>query len=182
VVFVGGFEHPPNIDAALILVRDVMPLVWQELPGVKVTIVGPDAPAEISGLESKRVEVAGWVADLEAVLDVSRVMVAPLTYGAGLKGKVTQAFANGLPVVTTPVGAEGLGAEDGRELLIGTDAEELAAGVVRVLTDDVLWDQLSHAGRVLADARWAPRVVSERLGELLELAQARNSVTTSGRG
>ena len=118
VVFVGGFEHPPNLDAAVMLVRDVMPLVWRELDDVR----GHDrrlGPAARGGrAASPRVRVAGWVPDLDPLLDRARAMVAPLTYGAGLKGKVTQALAAGLPVVTTPVGAEGLDAVDGEQMLI----------------------------------------------------------------
>jgi glycosyltransferase involved in cell wall biosynthesis len=177
LVFVGGFEHTPNVDATLVLVRDVMPRVWEALPDVKVTIVGPDPPAEVTELASPRVEVAGWVPRLDPILDRARAMVAPLTYGAGLKGKVTQALAAGLPVVTTPIGAEGLDAQDGSELLIGADADELASRTVRILSDDQLWEQLSQAGRVLAEETCSQRIVSERLGELLELAQARDPIT-----
>jgi glycosyltransferase involved in cell wall biosynthesis len=168
VVFVGGFEHPPNIDGALMLVNDVMPLVWRELPDAPVTIVGADAPDVVEALSSARVDVAGWVPDVESTLDHARALVAPLTYGAGLKGKVTQALACGLPVVTTPVGAEGLDAVDEEHMLIGETPTSLAERVVRLLRDDELWLRLSRSGQRLAAQQCSPELMSRRLEELLQ--------------
>ena len=168
VLFVGGFEHPPNVDGALTLVHDVMPLVWRARDDVSVKVVGADAPDSVQALASGRVELVGWVHDLDPVLDASRVLVAPLTYGAGMKGKVTQALASGLPVVTTPIGAEGLGAVDGEHMLIGETPEELAERVLRVLADDELWRRLSVAGQRLVAGRCSPEVTSRRLAELME--------------
>ena len=145
LLFVGGFEHPPNTGAAVTLVRDMMPLVWRELGPVPVTIVGADPPAEVRELAGPEVDVAGWVDDLRPLYDTARVMVAPLHYGAGMKGKVTQSLAAGLPIVTTAVGAEGLGAVDGRDMLIAEDPAGLAAAVVRLVRDDDLWSELSRA-------------------------------------
>jgi GT2 family glycosyltransferase len=168
VLFVAEFEHAPNLDAALMLVREVMPLVWRELPDVPVAIVGADAPPEIEALASARVEVRGWEPDLEPTLDSARVMVAPLRYGAGLNGKVTQALACGLPVVTTPAGAEGLEARDGKHMLIAETPEGLAERVARVLRDDELWQRLSTVGQRLIAERCSPKVISSRLDRLLE--------------
>jgi len=168
VLFVGGFEHAPNVDAALMLVREVMPLVWRELGHVPVVIVGADAPPEVQALASELVDVRGWVPDLDPVLDSARVLLAPLTYGAGLKGKVTQALAFGLPVVTTPVGAEGLDAVDGEHMLIGESADALADRVLGVLRDDELWHRLSRSGQKLAADRCSPELVENRLRTLLE--------------
>jgi len=167
LLFVGGFEHTPNTDAVLTLVREVMPLVWREEPGARLTIVGADPPEEVQGLASPRVEVGGWVQDLEPILNRARALLAPLTYGAGLKGKVTQALAEGLPVVTTPVGAEGLDAIDGEQLLIGQTPAELAERAVQILRDDELWTRLSAAGQQLAAERCSPGVMADRLRELV---------------
>jgi GT2 family glycosyltransferase/glycosyltransferase involved in cell wall biosynthesis len=167
VVFVGGFEHPPNVDGALMLVQDVMPLVWSQLPEVRVTIVGSKPPSEVESLASPLVRVAGWVPDLDPVLNGARALVAPLPYGAGLKGKVTQALSYGLPVVTTTIGAEGLDAVDGEQLLVADDPEGLAARTVAALSDDELWAKLSQAGQALASERCSPALMTERLSELL---------------
>jgi GT2 family glycosyltransferase/SAM-dependent methyltransferase/glycosyltransferase involved in cell wall biosynthesis len=174
ILFVGGFEHPPNVDAALHLVKDVMPEVWRELGDVRVSIVGAEAPAEVRALASPLVDVLGWVEDLQPLLDGSRLMLAPLRYGAGMKGKVTQCLAAGLPVVTTSVGAEGLlrgvdGDESSEEeaLLIADAPRDLAAHAIRLYRDPDLWRRLSGSGQRLIGEICSTEVVSRQLGELL---------------
>lgn len=169
VLFVGGFEHPPNVDAALQLVRSVMPLVWREIPDMPVVIAGSKPPPEIEALASPKVEVTGWVEDLQPLIDGARTMAAPLRFGAGMKGKVTQSLGAGLPVVTTPTGAEGLGVEDGREMLIAEDVEQLAERIVRLHTDDALWQRLSVEGQDVVRRMASIELMRERLAGLLSL-------------
>jgi len=165
LLFVGGFQHTPNLDAAIVLVREIMPLVWRELPECKLTIVGPHGPPEVEALASRRVEVAGWVPDMTELLETSRLMVAPLRYGAGMKGKVTQSLAAGLPVVTTPVGAEGLSVTPGEHMLVADEPEPIAAEVVR---DDELWRRLSAAGLRAAEEGWSRSTMKAEVGRLLD--------------
>jgi glycosyltransferase involved in cell wall biosynthesis len=167
ILFVGGFEHTPNVDAAVRLVKEVMPAVWGELSDVQVTIVGSSPPPEVQALASPLVDVVGWVEDLQPLLEQSRLMVAPLRYGAGLKGKVTQCLAVGLPVVTTSIGAEGLESDEDAVLLVAEDAKALADHAVRVYRDDELWWRLSNAGQAIVTERCSTEVVSERLDQLL---------------
>ncbi len=169
VLFVGGFEHRPNADAVDYLVREVMPRVWEERPELLVTIVGGSVPPEVARLASPRVDIRGWVADLEPILESSRTMVVPVRFGAGVKGKITQALAAGVPIVTTTVGAEGLNGTDGEDMLIGDDADALAQRIVQVVEDDVLWQLLSRAGQALASGTCSPDVLDERMRELLPL-------------
>jgi len=169
-LFVGSFEHPPNVDAAVALVRTVMPLVWQDIGPVPVKIVGPQPPQEVRELAGAHVEVTGWVKDLTPLYESARVMVAPLQYGAGMKGKVTQSLAAGLPVVTTPIGAEGLEAVDGQDMMIAEDPADLAERIVRLVREDELWLRLSGAGQELAARRFSPAIMRERLEELLAVA------------
>ena len=178
ILFVGGFQHPPNIDAAISLVKEVMPAVWRELGDVRVTIVGSHPPPEVQVLASSRVDVTGWVEDLQPLLDGARLMVAPLRYGAGMKGKITQALSVGLPVVTTPIGAEGLDGHEEECMLIADDPQQLAAETIRVYRDDELWRSLSRAGQELILARCSTQVISERLGELLGDAVSSLTETT----
>ena len=170
LLFVGGFQHTPNLDAAFVLVREIMPLVWRELPECRLTIVGPHAPPEIEALASERVTVAGWVADMTPLLESSRAMVAPLRYGAGMKGKVTQSLAAGLPVVTTGIGAEGLATEPGEQVLVAETTEAISAEVVRVCRDDELWQRLSEGGLAAARAGWSRQAMRARVDELVDLA------------
>ncbi len=167
LVFVGGFAHPPNVDAVLRLVRDVMPNVWARLPGVPVRIVGGDPPPEVLALSSPLVEIVGWVPEVEPELDRAAAMVAPLTFGAGLKGKITQALAAGVPVVTTTVGAEGVHAQDGVQLLVHDSNAGIAERVVRILTEPSLWRSMSASGQELARERFSPEVMMRVLDDVV---------------
>jgi GT2 family glycosyltransferase/SAM-dependent methyltransferase len=167
ILFVGSFEHVPNVDAAATLVRDVMPSVWRAIGNVQVTIVGSRPPSAVEALASPLVEVAGWVEDLQPLLERSRLMVAPLRFGAGVKGKVTQCMAAGLPVVTSTLGAEGLDVRDGEGLLVADDPDEIAERVIRAYRDDELWSRLSAAGQSVVAAACTPEVIELQMRRLL---------------
>ena len=167
VVFVGGFQHPPNADAVEFLVGSVMPLVWRELGDVPLKVVGPHPPAEVTALASELVEITGWVEDLAPALDQARLMVAPVRWGAGMKGKVTQSLAAGLPTVTTTIGAEGLEVSNGHDILVGDTPEALAAHIIKLYQDDDLWRELSRSGQRVIQAMCTPELVEERLASLL---------------
>jgi GT2 family glycosyltransferase/SAM-dependent methyltransferase/glycosyltransferase involved in cell wall biosynthesis len=167
ILFVGGFEHVPNVDAAVRLVREVMPVVWGEIRDVEVTIVGSNPPPEVLQLASPKVDIAGWVQDLQPLLERSRLMVAPLRFGAGMKGKVTQCLAAGLPVVTTTVGAEGLDVTDGQSILIADEVGAIAERIVRAYRDDDLWSQISASGQEVVARSCSPEVIAEQMRILL---------------
>jgi GT2 family glycosyltransferase/SAM-dependent methyltransferase len=172
ILFVGGFQHPPNVDAAVSLIKEIMPAVWRALGDVRVTIVGSNPPPEVQVLASSRVDVTGWVEDLQPLLDGARLMLAPLHYGAGMKGKITQALSVGLPVVTTPIGAEGLEGHEEECMLIADDPQRLATETIRAYRDNELWRELSRAGQKLILTQCSTQVISERLGQLLKGAGA----------
>ena len=162
LLFVGGFRHPPNVDAVQWFVAEVFPLVRAQLPDVVIRIVGSSMPPEITELGSiDGIEILGWVSDLAPILDQSRVSVAPLRYGAGVKGKVVEAMVNGLPVVTTPAGAEGIADPADGALLIADDPESFAASVVRLYTDAALWEDTVSTARQLTVAKFGPAVVGQ---------------------
>lgn len=155
--FVGSFGHPPNVDALEILAQEVMPRVRERLPEVRLHVAGSGAslPEGTQGIE-----LLGFVDDLDPWIRNSRLLVAPLRFGAGAKGKVGQALSYGLPVVTTPIGVEGLGLRSGENVLVGHTAGELAALVVRAYQDRAQWERLSDGGRG-AVAPFHPRRVLE---------------------
>ncbi len=167
LLFIGNFVHPPNVDAVEFLVGRVMPIVWARVPDVRLVVAGGNVPPVIRSLASTQVEITGWVEDLDPLVGQSVAMVAPLRYGAGVKGKVAQALASGLPVVTTPIGAEGLGAEVGSDLLVGATAQELAEAVIEVLHDRELWARLSGNGQALLSRTASPAAQREALRALL---------------
>ena len=151
--FLGGYRHPPNVDAAMWLAREVMPLIRRRLPDARCLIVGANAGDDVLALAGDGVEVVGAVDDLRDVFDRARVFACAVRVGAGVKGKVSTAMAYGLPVVSTTVGAEGMGLADGVDVLIADKAEAFAAACVRAHEDSTLWERLSAAGLALVAER-----------------------------
>jgi GT2 family glycosyltransferase/glycosyltransferase involved in cell wall biosynthesis len=145
MVFIGGYQHPPNIDAATWFVRDIWPLVRSKLPEAKFHLIGSKATDEVRELAGDGVEFHGFVEDLEPWLDQCRLAVAPLRYGAGVKGKVNMSMSYGQPVVATPIAVEGMQAEDGREVLVAESAEDFASQVVSLYENEALWNRVSAA-------------------------------------
>jgi glycosyltransferase involved in cell wall biosynthesis len=145
--FVGGYQHPPNVDAACWFVESVWPAIRQRLPDVTFHLVGSKATAAVRALgAAEGVRFHGFVESLDPFLDGCRISVAPLRYGAGVKGKVNQAMAHGQPVVATPAAVEGIHAADGEDVLVAATAEAFADAVVRLYEDEALWEKLSRNG------------------------------------
>jgi len=144
-VFVGGFQHRPNIDAVIYFVEDILPLIREQDPDFVFHVVGSNAPDEIEMLHGDGVNVMGFVEDLEPVFSRCRMSVAPLRYGAGIKGKIGYSMSYGLPCVTTPVGAEGMGLAHGDNILIADSPEAFADEVLRLYRSETLWEALSRA-------------------------------------
>lgn len=151
LVFVGGFQHPPNIDAVLWFVHEVFPRVRAQLPDVIFHVIGSKAPKQILDLAHDGVTVHGFVEDIAPFMDGSRLSIAPLRYGAGVKGKINMAMSYGLPVVATTPAAEGMHARHGVDLLVADSPEDFAVAIVRAYTDATLWEKLSDNG--LANVR-----------------------------
>ncbi|TBR11938.1 MAG: glycosyltransferase [Lysobacter sp.] len=147
MVFVGGFRHPPNTDAVLWFARDVWPRIRAELPGVRFACIGADPPAEVRELAAlPGIDVHGHVPDIAPFMEGARVAVAPLRYGAGVKGKVNLSMAHGQPVVATSCAVEGMHLTDGVDVLVADDAQAFADAVVRAYTDAGLWERLAGNG------------------------------------
>jgi GT2 family glycosyltransferase len=145
IYFVGGYQHPPNIDAAIWFVKDIWPLIRSQLPDVQFHLIGSKAPEKISSLEGNGVIFHGFVESMDPFLSDCRLAVAPLRYGAGVKGKVNMSMAHGQPVVATSVAGEGMFAEHERDILLADDAKSFADEVIRLYQDKNLWTRLSDA-------------------------------------
>lgn len=145
--FIGTYGHPPNLDAARFLVEKILPRVRIDLPGVKLLLIGPDPPESLRALATEGVTLTGNVPDLAPLLAKCRLSVAPLRFGAGVKGKLNTSMSYGVPVVATPLAAEGMHLEDGRDVLLASDADGIASAIVRLFRDDALWTELSKNGR-----------------------------------
>lgn len=146
IIFIGNFAHPPNTDAVLWLAGEILPRVRERLGEVPVFIVGNDPPARIRALATSGFTVTGHVPQLEPYLDRCRLSIAPLRYGAGVKGKVNTSMANGLPVVATTIAAEGMHLVHGYDVLIADEPDTLASAVANMYSDRALWEHLSVNG------------------------------------
>lgn len=170
LLFVAGFAHPPNEDAACWLVRDIMPLVRRRVPAARLAIVGSYPTVRVRALAGGGVDVTANVSadDLRICYAKARVAVVPLRQGAGVKRKVLEALHAGLPLVTTPVGAQGL---PGLETVsdVCATAEAFAASVVALLRHDALWQARSRAGDAYARARFSPEALHGALLAALAL-------------
>ena len=146
VAFIGGFGHEPNRDAARWLIGEIMPLVRRHDPDIECLLVGSDLPDEIAKLCGNGVVALGHVPDLATIFDRVRLTVAPLGYGAGIKGKVMESMAAGLPCVCTPIAAEGLDLPKALQALVHDDAPGIASAIHRVHSDANLNASCSQAG------------------------------------
>lgn len=147
-LFVGGFHHGPNLDGMLWFLDEIWPRVKLLLPGFQLHIVGEDPPQELVRRVTAGVEVHGYVADLSPLFERVRMSIAPLRYGAGLKGKVHQSLARGLPCVATPIAAEGMGLMPNIHAVLAESASHFAEGITRLNSDRDLWQRISVEGRI----------------------------------
>lgn len=168
ILFVGGFEHHPNVDAVAYLLDELAPRLERELPDATISIAGPHAPEELVARSPANVTFLGWVPELLPLYDRSRLSIAPLRYGAGMKGKVGEAMAASLPVVTTSIGAEGFDAAPNEDLLIAENPTDFVEAVIRAYTDEVLWSRLAENGRRLIEERFSTAPGQRRVRQLLD--------------
>jgi O-antigen biosynthesis protein len=166
VVFVGGYRHVPNVDAARWLVEEVMPHVWREIPDMPVSLVGSHMPEDVKALGSSLVEAVGYVPDVRDIYEQRLLSVAPLRYGAGVKGKVLEAFAAGVPCVMTACAAEGVELpQELREKLVGDDARSLAKIIIKLHKQRDLVTRYAELGREMMEANYSNVAVDMAIGK-----------------
>ena len=169
ILFVGGYRHPPNIDAALFAAEEIMPEVWEEFPDARLVLAGSFPPKKVRSLASQRVVVTGWLDSLDNLYSTARVSLAPLRFGAGINGKVTEALSLGIPVVTSAQSAEAADLTHEREVLIADTAESYSANIVRLFRDDGLWQSMSAAGVQKVASAYGPNVARSQIGTIKRL-------------
>ncbi|WP_162560077.1 glycoside hydrolase family 99-like domain-containing protein [Methylotetracoccus oryzae] len=168
ILFVGGFLHAPNVDAVRYFSEEVWPHVKTRLPAARFLVVGSNMPAEFQRWDCERIVPVGYVKDLAPYMERSRITVAPLRYGAGIKGKVATSLSFGVPVVGTPIAFEGMGCQHQVDVLQAETPEEFAEAVIEAYTKPALWKQLSEAGLRLVASLYSHEVGQAKLSEILQ--------------
>ena len=162
-LFIGGFQHPPNIDAVLFFIKEIYPLVSDRLGNAKFYIIGDKAPPEIVALATEKIIVAGLQRDVRPFFDSVRLSVAPLRFGAGVKGKINQSMAFGVPVVATSLGVEGTDLRHGEDIMVADEPEDFGRELVELYESRELWNRLSENGIKKTRERYSVEAARDKL-------------------
>ena len=169
ILTIGTLLYPPNADGVRWFAKEVFPLIRAIAPEFRLTIVGKNPPGDIRGMErrgSTAIKVTGYVPDLTPFLEAAAVMVVPVKAGGGMRVRILEGFARGMPMVTTAVGLEGIEAEHDRDILIANSVEKFADAVVRLLRDEGKREELSNNGRKLVVEKYEWRTALAPLDEI----------------
>ncbi|SCY44020.1 Glycosyltransferase involved in cell wall bisynthesis [Nitrosospira sp. Nsp13] len=177
LLFIGGFWHKPNEDAVIYFVKDILPRIIEKIPDLVFYIIGSNMPMSIKSLHSANVEPLGFVADVVPYFESCRIFVAPLRFGAGMKGKVGQSMSHGLPVITTQIGAEGMGLHHGKHVLIATNPQDFADAVVQLYSNEPLWRNLSAESLAYLAANYSLAATQKRMARIFTRTQNEYSLT-----
>lgn len=173
IYFVGGYQHPPNVDAVIWFVAEIWPRIRARLPDLRFRIVGSHAPAAVSQLSGDGVEYVGWAPEMTPYLQGCRLSVAPLRYGAGVKGKINAAMAHGQPVVATPPAVEGMALRNEVDVLIAEHAESFADAVARLYQDEALWRRLAAGGYANVERHFSFQAAERAVEQIFNLDAGR---------
>jgi glycosyltransferase involved in cell wall biosynthesis len=167
ILFLGGYQHLPNVDAVQYFVKDIFPLVREGLPGVRFYIVGSRPPQPVKDLACDDVIVTGHVPNLQEHMSGCRLSVNPLRYGAGIKGKIVTCMAYGVPCIGTSISFEGMGLHDGQDVAIADKPEDFASSIKRLYQDEALWAQLSQRGYSIVQSQYSFEAAGKKYEDTL---------------
>lgn len=166
-LFIGGFEHTPNVDAVVWFCGKIMPKILRQLPEARFHVIGSKMPESISALASDHIIIHGYVQNVEPFFETCLLSVAPLRWGAGVKGKINQSMSFGVPVVSTSIGIEGMHLTHGKDILVADRPVEFAAQVLRLHRDPELWNALSRNSLKNIERHFSSAAAKRNLGMLL---------------
>lgn len=168
ILFIGGYNHLPNIDAVNFLYNSIMPLVWEKDPSIKAFILGPDFPQDLKQeYHSERFQILGYQPSVDYWFENAKIFVAPLRYGAGVKGKIGQALEFKLPVITTAIGAEGMSLEDRYTAFISDDnPQNFANKILELYNNESLWQTL-HQNSFLPLSKFSVETQKNNIKKML---------------
>lgn len=168
LVFTGNMAYPPNVDAAIFLANEIMPLVWKKIPEARAKIAGASPDKKVLALKSKKVEVTGWMDDIREAYASSKIFIAPMRIGTGLQNKLLEAMSMKIPSITTPLANDALQAVDSQDILIGKNAQELADQIIRLLTDQKLYQMISVNGYHFVKQKYSWDTATEELNRIIQ--------------
>ncbi len=170
-IFIGSYLWPPNCDAMIWFTSEVWPKIYKCNSKARFQIVGNSPTEEIQALNNlPGTNVLGFVPDTSPYLENAAISLAPLRYGGGMKGKVNEALAHGLPVVTTSIGAQGFHPQNGIEMIVADDPDKFASAVIELFEDQEKQHQIGMAGQELNARICSPERVKSYLADMVELA------------
>lgn len=172
IVFIGNYRYVENIDAAVWLITEIMPAIWEIIPDVPLYLLGNDAPYEITRFSNEKIVIPGYLQDVSAFFEKSRIAVAPLRYPSESSISISQALENNLPIISTAIGVKASSIKIGDNVLVADNLKSFCSQVLRVYRDQVLWDKLS-ANSYAALTPHSQQVVLKQLKTVL------NSLVTS---
>ncbi|WP_094556954.1 glycosyltransferase [Synechococcus sp. 1G10] len=167
ILFVGGFDHAPNVDAIQYFCEQILPKIRKRLPEVVLHVVGSKMPDKIRQLRSKEVNPIGYLESLDEIFASVRLFVAPLRYGAGMKGKVGQSMSYGLPVIGTSIAFEGFDVQHRLHGMIGDTSDAFSDALIEAYSDPLLWGTISTEAAKLVESRFSPTSAYSTLRLLL---------------
>jgi len=171
LLFTGNMGYFPNVKAASYLVEEIYPIVQTSFSQLRIALVGTDPSEKVKALASDGVKVTGFISDMRTALGASKLFVAPLFTGSGLQNKLLEAMAAGLPVLTTPLANEALGAVDGESIMVCRDAREFSEKIILLLQQPEIAGALGQAGQAFVRANYGWKASNEMLARGLGLGQ-----------
>lgn len=168
VIFSGNMSYAPNVDAARFLINEIMPVVWAKFPETKVVLAGSNPTNYIKSLACDRVVITGWVDDMKEYYVQSRIFIAPMRIGTGLQNKLLEAMALSLPCITTPLANSALKSLPDKEILVASDANLLAENIVKLLTDEVLYESIAANGHKFVEENYNWQHSTEKLVKIFQ--------------
>lgn len=168
LAFIGHFTHAPNVDAMRFFLGEVWPKVREVMPEVRFDIIGKDFPTDLSPLLDDAVTVHGLIRDLDTIFPSIRVCIAPLRFGAGLKGKLVTSLSYGVPSVVSPIAIEGMGMVDGEHALVAESPAQWVEQIQRLYSDEACWQHISAQGLSYAESEYSLTVNRDRFKRLFE--------------
>ena len=167
IIFVGGFSHAPNVDAVLFFIKEVMPELLKFHPNLLLTIVGSNIPPELFEYQNQNINFLGYIKDLNSILNDSLVNIAPLRFGAGLKGKIANALSLGLPTVASSIAVEGMGLTNNENVIIADQPHEYIKAIDTLIRDKAIWNKISSKSLQYANSRWSGQVMVKELSDVI---------------